>query len=76
MAQGAVKWFHSALGCGAIVPDDGSPVVLVDSEVVQAAGISPPRKGDRLEYEPVRGASGRLWATNLQAAPGEARQRL
>ena len=69
MAEGKIKWFHTVLGCGAIVPDDGSPVVLVDAAEAAAAGISRPSKGDRLGYEAVRGTRGRLWATNLHAAP-------
>ena len=73
MAEGVIKWFHSVLGYGAIAPDDGSPVVLLDAEVAKQAGLSRPSKGDRLGFDSVRGTSGRVWATNLRVAPAAAK---
>ena len=61
MAIGTVKWFHPIMDYGFIAPDDGTVSVRVSTR-----GLGGLRKGDRVEYEMVRGADGRPAAQNLR----------
>jgi cold shock CspA family protein len=68
MAKGAVKWFHAIMSYGVILPDDGTAGVLLrvsDSDSARLGGL---RKGDRLEYDTIRGTNGRSFAVNLRPA--------
>jgi cold shock CspA family protein len=71
MTRGAIKWFHDIMGYGVIAPDDGTAGVLVRLSAAEAARLGRLRKGDRLEYDTVRGANGRALAVNVRQ-PAEA----
>ena len=67
MALGTVKWYHPIMGYGFIAPDDGTVPVRMSASAPGAL-----RKGDRVEYEMVRGADGRPAAENLRLRRGQA----
>lgn len=68
MAKGAVKWFHSIMSYGVILPDDGTAGVLIRASDSDFARLGSLRKGDRLEYDTIRGTNGRSFAVNLRPA--------
>jgi CspA family cold shock protein len=51
MKIGTVKWFNLQKGYGYIHPDDGSPNVFVDKSVVECAGMSDLKEGQRVIFE-------------------------
>lgn len=68
MPTGKVKFFNAAKGYGFIEPDDGGKDAFVHISAVQAAGIEPPKEGDKLNYELETGQNGKESATALTAA--------
>lgn len=68
MAKGAVKWFHAIMSYGVILPDDGTAGVLLRVSDSDAARLGSLRRGDRLEYDTIRGTNGRSFAVNLRPA--------
>ena len=53
MAIGIVKFFDSTRGFGFIQPEDGSKDVFVHKSALEAAGLTPLREGQRIQYEVV-----------------------
>ena len=51
MKIGTVRWFNLQKGYGYIHPDDGSPNVFVDKSVVESAGMSDLKGGERVTFE-------------------------
>lgn len=74
MAKGTIKWFHAILSYGVIVPDDGTASVVVRVPVGEPDRLGGLKKGDRLEYDTVRGANGRFLAINLRPVVEAGRQ--
>jgi CspA family cold shock protein len=66
MAKGTIKWFHAIMSYGVIAPDDGTAGVLVRMPAGGPGRLGGLKKGDRLEYDTVRGANGRSLAVNLR----------
>ena len=64
MAQGLVKWFNDAKGCGFITQEDGQDV-FVHYSAIQASGFRSLAEGDRVEFEVTRGPKG-LQASNVK----------
>ncbi len=67
MASGTVKWFNPAKGYGFIEPEDGSKDAFVHISVVERAGLTSLREGQKVEYELVPGDKGKIAADNLVA---------
>ncbi len=65
MASGTVKWFDPAKGYGFIEPEDGSKDAFVHISVVERAGLTSLREGQKVEYELVPGDKGKSAAENL-----------
>ncbi len=65
MASGTVKWFNPAKGYGFIEPEDGSKDAFVHISVVERAGLTSLREGQKVEYELVPGDKGKSAAENL-----------
>lgn len=67
---GEVKFFNRLKGYGFIVPDDGkNGDHFVHVSAVEASGLDDLQQGQKLEYELVRGRSGRYSAANLKVLP-------
>lgn len=75
MAKGTIKWFHAILSYGVIVPDDGTASVVVRMPIGGPDHLSGLKKGDRLEYDTVRGTNGRFLAINVRPAVDPSGQR-
>ncbi len=67
MATGTVKWFNPAKGYGFIEPEDGGNDAFVHISVVERAGLTTLREGQKVEYELVPGDKGKIAAENLVA---------
>lgn len=67
MATGKVKWYNRKKGFGFITPDIGARDIFVHISSVHEAGLSTLGAGDRLEFELVQFADGRLAAHGLRA---------
>lgn len=65
MATGTVKWFNRAKGYGFIEPEDGSKDAFVHISAVQRAGMATLNEGQKVQYDLVEGANGKLSAENL-----------
>ena len=67
MTTGTVKWFNATKGFGFIQPDDGSKDVFVHISAVEKAGMSTLKEGQKVEFEVVKGQSGKTSAENLKS---------
>lgn len=56
--RGRVDWYSAALGCGFIIPGDGSTKVLVRDADIEGDGSSSLENGDEVTYEAIRGREG------------------
>jgi cold shock protein len=65
MTRGTVKWFDGQRGFGFIQPDDGSQDAFVHISVVEIAGLSTLREGQKVSYELKPGKNGKSAASNL-----------
>ena len=68
MPIGTVKFFDSTRGFGFIQPDDGGSDAFVHVTAVEAAGMAPLAKEQRLSYDLEQDRRGRASAVNLAAA--------
>ena len=66
MANGTVKWFNATKGFGFIQPDNGGPDAFVHISAVERAGLDNLREGERIQYELVRGKTGKSSAEGLK----------
>jgi len=66
MATGTVKWFNATKGFGFIQPDNGGPDAFVHISAVERAGLDNLREGERIQYELVRGKTGKSSAEGLK----------
>ena len=64
MAQGTVKWFNDAKGCGFIQVEGGEDV-FVHYSAIQAQGFKSLAEGDKVEFEVTKGPKG-LQASNVR----------
>ncbi len=55
---GAIKWFDASKGYGFIVPDDGTPDVLLHVTCLRRDGFQTAYEGARIVVEAVRGQKG------------------
>lgn len=67
MALGTVRWFNTTKGFGFIEPEDGGPDVFVRISTVERANLGTLREGQRVRYESVQDANGRVAAENLSS---------
>ena len=67
MALGTVRWFNTTKGFGFIEPEDGGPDVFVRISTVERANLGTLREGQRVRYESVQEANGRVAAENLSS---------
>ena len=51
---GTIKRFNTEAGYGFIAPDDGSGDVSFHERDFERAGLSAPKLGDRIQFDPVR----------------------
>ena len=56
MTRGRVDWYGAVLGCGSIIPADGSTKVFVRR--TDTEGSRPLENGDKVVYEAIRGKEG------------------
>ena len=66
MFAGTVKWFNRKRGFGFIKPDGGGDDAFVHISAIKKAGLSTLIDGQRVEYELVPLADGRLAADILR----------
>ncbi len=66
MQTGTVKWFNATKGFGFIQPDNGGPDAFVHISAVERAGLDNLREGERIQYELVRGKTGKSSAEGLK----------
>ena len=66
MQTGTVKWFNATKGFGFIQPDNGGPDAFVHISAVERAGLDNLREGERIQYEIVRGKTGKSSAEGLK----------
>jgi len=70
MATGTVKWFNRAKGYGFIEPEGGENDAFVHISAVHSAGMETLNEGQRVQYELVEGANGKMSAENLRDLSG------
>ena len=56
MTRGRVDWYSAGLGCGFIIPADGSAKALVRR--TDTEGSEPLENGDKVVYEVILGTEG------------------
>jgi CspA family cold shock protein len=66
LQTGTVKWFNATKGFGFIQPDNGGPDAFVHISAVERAGLDNLREGERIQYELVRGKTGKSSAEGLK----------
>ncbi len=66
MQTGTVEWFNATKGFGFIQPDNGGPDAFVHISAVERAGLDNLREGERIQYELVRGKTGKSSAEGLK----------
>ena len=66
MKIGTVKYYNSATGFGAIMPNDGTKEALVHISDIERAGFSSLIDGLQLSFELQKDACGKRQAINLQ----------
>ena len=64
--KGTVKWFNAAKGYG-FIAQEGGPDVFVRISTVERANLGTLREGQRVRYESVQDANGRVAAENLSS---------
>ena len=65
MPSGTVKWFNRAKGYGFIEPEDGEKDAFVHISAVQNSGMETLDEGQKVQYELVEGANGKISAENI-----------
>jgi CspA family cold shock protein len=58
MASGTVRWFDKEEGYGYVAPDKGGEDLFVHYTAIRGAGVRSLERGERVSYEPARGALG------------------
>src|SRR6516225_5798355 len=74
VALGTVKWFNPTKGYGFIAPENGGADVFVHISAVERAGMSSLREGQKINFELVHGANGKVSAENLPGGSSSAAQ--
>lgn len=68
MIMGTVKFYDRKKGIGLIQPDNGSKDILINSVVLERAGMCDLAAGQKVSYETTRDRrSGKLAANDLEA---------
>lgn len=67
MALGIIKWYDATKG-GYITQGDGQPNIFVDRRIIDNAGLTKMRKGQRVSYEIVTDAAGLTSVGQIQLA--------
>jgi CspA family cold shock protein len=56
--DGTVKWFNDEKGYGFITPDGGGDDLFVHFKAIDADGFKSLKEGQKVSYEPEKGAKG------------------
>jgi CspA family cold shock protein len=66
VARGTVEWFSEEKGYGYISPDDGDEEIFVHYTDIRGSGFRSLKEGERVSYEPARGARRREEAKKVR----------